>query len=133
MSQSWRHGPTIGAAVVEELDDGDIALGVAADRRIRIVQQVVPAVRQLLTRLLRGCEPLPFPQYVQNVENHLRVFQEIIPDDAFERLPFFGCKNVVRRGDGSTAERRRREQKGRHYGRIEQFLHIDLRQRNLWW
>mmetsp|Transcript_5590 Transcript_5590/g.9061 ORF Transcript_5590/g.9061 Transcript_5590/m.9061 type:complete len:222 (+) Transcript_5590:743-1408(+) len=49
----WFHSAAIGTVVVEELDHGHIAIRVAEDRRVRIVLQNIPVVRQHACRRCR--------------------------------------------------------------------------------
>ena len=85
--QQMRIGPFAPAAiVVEEFDDGGIALPVAADRVGCIAQQGVAAFldRFLRCGLLGG---LVAPtHFLQRFDDHLRVPDQVVPDDLADFL-----------------------------------------------
>ena len=98
------------AAVVEELDDGDVAFGVAGDVRAGVVEQGGPMGDDGLPRafLLRDFAP-PF-QFLQRLHDDLRVPDQVVPDDFLDRLPVGRSLRVGR------CCRCRQHQKSRQYG-----------------
>src|SRR5260370_16096974 len=91
----------IGAAVVEELDDGHVALGVAADRRGRVREQLLAIGRDHLARIRRLVLldlRLGGPQHL---DHELRVLEEVVVDDRLHRLLLLGCERVGSPGRGS--------------------------------
>ncbi len=80
----------IGAAVIEELDKRDIALRVAANRRIGIVEDLMVARDQCRRRLVvRLTLQLVFGR-LYHVEQHFGVFRQVITDDRFNSLALLG-------------------------------------------
>src|SRR5260221_502495 len=74
----------VGAAIVEALDDGDVALGIAGDRCARIVKQLLAPFADCRARtLLALCFDLLLGG-LQRLDDHLGVLQDVIVDDLLE-------------------------------------------------
>src|ERR1700751_576232 len=80
----------IWAAVIEELDNGDVALRVAPHRRRRIIEDLMVTIAEHLVRL--GFLPRP-----QRVKQDVGILHQVIVDDRLDRFALFGCDLL--RGD----------------------------------
>ena len=77
----------IAALVVEELDEGDIALRVARDRRHRVgPQRLVVVAERARTRSCFRDSPLG-PQNLDGFFDDLGMFEQVFLDDLADRLP----------------------------------------------
>jgi hypothetical protein len=100
------HLLAVGAAVVEKFDECYVAFRVAADRCLRIVENLLASRGEGLLGLLAGLALELFFGRSQSLDQHVGVLQQIIVDDAFDGPTLFG-RDV--RG-AHRAQRRRREE-----------------------
>jgi hypothetical protein len=86
----------IGAVVVEELDQCDVALRVAAYRRRGVVQDVFAALRNRTLEVFRlGCA-LALLQNLQRFHDDFRILQEILANPLFKRVHLRGTGRHLR-------------------------------------
>src|SRR6266404_5148365 len=85
------HLLAIRAAVIEELDDSDIALRVAAHRCRRVVEDLVATIAKHLRRLDVGLAVRLGFRLAQRVDQHIGVLHQVIVNDLLDCLALFGC------------------------------------------
>ena len=88
------------AAVVEELDDGNVAARIAADGRRRVVQQLRPVGDQRRLGLLLFGLALACLQSLDRLGDDLRVVQKVVLDDGLDFL-LLRLGQRFRRGRGA--------------------------------
>src|SRR5262249_29401214 len=90
--QPWLHLLAIRAAIVEEFDEGHIAIRVAADRRLRVIEDFAPPLKEGLLRLVAGLALELFFGRSQCIDEHIGVLQKIVVYDAFDRSALLWSK-----------------------------------------
>jgi hypothetical protein len=85
-AQTRRGRLAVGAAVVEELDDDDVPLGVAQDGRGRIVPQVVLVGDEILALLFFFRQPQLLAIGVDRFDDDLRIFFKVGSNDLLDGL-----------------------------------------------
>src|SRR5579883_1465485 len=104
------------AIVVEELDEGDVAVLVAERHAARRVEDRIRVLRDHRLMLGLVCGRLAFGQFVHRLLEDLGVADEVVPDDAFD-VALLGVVEALGRG-GPAAQRERDQGRGERVKRI---------------